>query len=149
MQIPTFNWWIVLNISFTEFPSKQRATYFFIYMDFFPICPSSGFSSGLRTFSIQINIGDDGLENQGYFTRPSMIWDQITRLWLSAPTWFIQGALCALLWFYAGYVRLCYEKGAMSSCWKYAGFCGYFLFFPGSPFHFVWDHFCYFAFLEK
>lgn len=30
--------------------------------------------------------------------------------------------------FYTGYVRLCNEKGAMSSCWKYAGFCGYFSF---------------------
>lgn len=73
-------------------------------------------------------MGDDGLENWGYFTRPSMIWDQITWLWVSAPTWSVQRDLCALLWFYTGYVRLCYEKGAMSSCWKYVGFCGYFSF---------------------
>lgn len=85
---------------------------------------------------------DGGLEIQGYFTRLSMIWDQMTRLWVSAPTRPAGGDLCALLWFYTGYVRLCYEKGAMSSCWKYAGFCGYFLFFPGSPFDFYWDPFC-------
>ena len=57
-----------------------------------------------------------------------MIWDQMTCLWVSAPTRSVRGDLCALLWFYTGYVRLCYEKGAMSSCWKHAGFSWVFFF---------------------
>lgn len=35
--------------------------------------------------------------------------------------------------FNTGYVRLCNEKGAVSSCWKYAGFSWVFFFsFPGA-----------------
>lgn len=123
-----------------------------IYIDLFSICWGSGFSSESRTFSIQINMGDGRLGNQGYFTRPSMIWDQMTCLWVSAPTRTARGDLCALLWFYTGYVCLCYEKGAMSSFWKYAGFCGYFSFLSNLSFDFFWDPFLlltYFAFLGK
>lgn len=124
----------------------------FIYTDFFSICWGSGFSPGSRTVSTQINMGDGGLENWGYFTRPSMIRDQMTCLWVSAPTRSVLGDLCALLWFYTGYVRLCYEKGAMSSCWKYAGFCGYFSFLSRLSFWLFLGSFLllnYFAFLEK
>lgn len=71
---------------------------------------------------------NDGFENLCYFTRLSMIWAQMTCLWVSAPTRSVRGDLCALLWFYTGYVCLCFEKGGMSSCWKYASFCGYFSF---------------------
>lgn len=46
----------------------------------------------------------------------------------SPHTRSVRGDLCALLWFYTGYVCLCFEKGGMSSCWKYASFCGYFSF---------------------
>lgn len=112
-----------------EFPSKHRATHSLSA----PI--SSPSAEALVSdqdegpfFSTQINMGDGRLKNQGYFTRPSMIWDQMTCLWVSAPTRSVRRDLCAFLWFYTGYVRLCYEKGAMSSCWKYAGFCGYFSF---------------------
>lgn len=60
-----------------------------------------------------------------------------------SPHTVCSGRFMPLLWFYTGYVRLCYEKGAMSSCWKYAGFCGYFSFLSRLSFWlFFWDPFC-------
>lgn len=58
------------------------------------------------------------------------------------PTQSAQGDLYTLLWFYTGYVRLCNEKGAMSSCWKHAGFCGYFSFLSRQCFRLFWDTSC-------
>ena len=124
-----------------EFPSKHRATHSVSTLISSPSVKALVSAQNQGTFSIQINMGDGGSEIRGYFTRPAMIRDQMTCLWVSAPTRSVQGDLCALLWFYTGYVRLCYEKGAVSSCWKYAGFCGYFSFLSRLSFWLFWDPF--------
>lgn len=59
---------------------KIRSCTVLICPDFFSICRGSGFSTGSRTFSTQINMGDGGEENRHCFTSPPMIWDQMTCL---------------------------------------------------------------------
>lgn len=94
----------------------------------YSVCGCTTFILGSKSCSLQINMGDDGSKNWSYFTRPSTIEDQITYLWVSAPMRSVQGDLYALLRFHGGFVCLCFEKGAVTSCGKYASFCGYFSF---------------------
>lgn len=103
-----------------------------------PISPPFPFSTSAERLLFQprmeelfahISIWEMAGQNSGA-TLPGSVWLEIR--WHShpprPPTWSLRGDLCALLWFYTGYVRLCYEKRCDDIILEICSLCGYFSF---------------------